>query len=105
MLMEQYELMGNTLALQYGGSDAHSVFFQRQKGEWEASTRGKVSRSYPALARVPARRRDGDGQLQCSIVRAAPVLAGPACVATPAPVSGVVHTFLHAASAPAGGCL
>eukprot|EP00983_Pelagomonas_calceolata_P124996 1161171-Pelagomonas_calceolata.AAC.7 len=40
--MEQYELMGNTLALQYGGSDAHSVFFQRQKGEWEASTRGKV---------------------------------------------------------------
>jgi hypothetical protein len=25
--------MGDTLALQYGGSDAHSLFFQRQKGD------------------------------------------------------------------------
>lgn len=41
-VMPQYEQMGDTLAMQYGGSDAHSVFFQRQKGGWEASTRSKV---------------------------------------------------------------
>jgi hypothetical protein len=33
--------MGHTLALQYGGSEAHAVFFQRKKGEWEAATQGK----------------------------------------------------------------
>lgn len=42
MLMSMYEHMGNTLALQYGGSEAHSVFFDRKKGEWEATTQSKV---------------------------------------------------------------
>eukprot|EP00798_Chlamydomonas_sp_ICE-L_P001338 gene1338-32695_t len=28
--------------LGYGGSDAHSVFFQRQKGEWEATTQSRA---------------------------------------------------------------
>lgn len=42
VLMEAYEVMGNTLALQYGGSDAHSLFFQRKKGQSEASLRSKV---------------------------------------------------------------
>ncbi|KAL6758620.1 hypothetical protein V8C86DRAFT_1459914 [Haematococcus lacustris] len=41
VLSSQYEFMGDSLAMQYGGSDAHSVFFQRQKGGWEASTLGK----------------------------------------------------------------
>ncbi|MEW5317861.1 MAG: hypothetical protein WDW38_009125 [Sanguina aurantia] len=41
VLMEQYESMGHTLALQYGGSEAHSVFFERKKGEWEAATQSR----------------------------------------------------------------
>lgn len=40
-LMNLYENMGDSLALQYGGSEAHSVFFQRQKGNWEATTQSK----------------------------------------------------------------
>ncbi len=39
--MEMYELMGHELALQYGGSEAHSVFFQRRRGEWEAATQSR----------------------------------------------------------------
>ena len=27
--------------LQYGGSEAHSMFFQRQRGDWEAATQGR----------------------------------------------------------------
>lgn len=41
VLMEQFESMGHTLALQYGGSEAHSVFFERKKGEWEAATQSR----------------------------------------------------------------
>ena len=44
--MGMYEQMGNTLALQYGGSEAHSVFFDRKKGEWEATTQSKVCGVY-----------------------------------------------------------
>ncbi len=36
-----FQAMGNTLSLQYGGSEAHSVFFDRRKGEWEAATQSK----------------------------------------------------------------
>ena len=28
-------------ALQYGGSEAHSTFFQRQRGDWEAATQSR----------------------------------------------------------------
>ncbi len=51
VLMEQYETMGNTIAMQYGGSDAHSMFFQRKKGQWEAGSRSKVRRR--AASRCP----------------------------------------------------
>ena len=44
-LMGMYEQMGNTISLQYGGSEAHSVFFDRKKGEWEATTQSKVWQS------------------------------------------------------------
>lgn len=27
--------------MQYGGSEAHSTFFQRQRGDWEAATQGR----------------------------------------------------------------
>ena len=27
--------------LQYGGSEAHSTFFQRQRGDWEAATQSR----------------------------------------------------------------
>jgi len=40
-LMNLYESMGDCIALQYGGSEAHSVFFKRQKGTWEATTQSK----------------------------------------------------------------
>lgn len=40
-LMEMYEEMGHTLAMQYGGSEAHAEFFQRKKGEWEATTQSR----------------------------------------------------------------
>lgn len=41
VLMGMYEAMGDTLSLQYGGSEAHSAFFQRRKGESEAAMQGK----------------------------------------------------------------
>jgi hypothetical protein len=41
VLMGMYERMGDTLALQYGGSEAHNAFFNRRKGAWEAATRGR----------------------------------------------------------------
>ncbi|PRW58397.1 phosphoinositide phosphatase SAC1 [Chlorella sorokiniana] len=40
-LMDSYEQMGHTLALQYGGSEAHATFFQRQRGDWEAATQSR----------------------------------------------------------------
>lgn len=41
VLMGMYERMGDTLAMQYGGSEAHNAFFNRKKGAWEAATRGR----------------------------------------------------------------
>ena len=40
-LMDMYEEMGDVLAYQYGGSEAHSKFFKRQKGSWEVTTQSK----------------------------------------------------------------
>ncbi|KAK9823645.1 hypothetical protein WJX72_004414 [[Myrmecia] bisecta] len=40
-LMDMYEAMGNVLARQYGGSEAHSTFFQRERGDWEAATQSR----------------------------------------------------------------
>ncbi|KAL4430910.1 hypothetical protein ABPG75_006166 [Micractinium tetrahymenae] len=40
-LMDLWERMGHTVALQYGGSEAHATFFQRQRGDWEARTQSK----------------------------------------------------------------
>lgn len=40
-LMTLYEGMGNALAMQYGGSDAHQMVFQRIKGEWATVTRSR----------------------------------------------------------------
>mmetsp|Transcript_42874 Transcript_42874/g.101793 ORF Transcript_42874/g.101793 Transcript_42874/m.101793 type:complete len:375 (-) Transcript_42874:674-1798(-) len=37
----RYEAMGNCLAQQYGGSDAHTKFFKDQRGEWGALTQGE----------------------------------------------------------------
>lgn len=39
--MDSFEQMGHTLALQYGGSEAHATFFQRQRGDWEAATQSR----------------------------------------------------------------
>jgi len=36
-----YEAMGNCLAQQYGGSDAHTKFFKDQRGEWGARTQSE----------------------------------------------------------------
>ena len=33
--------MGNSIAVQYGGSEAHSAFFQRKKGHWESTMQGR----------------------------------------------------------------
>ncbi|KAK9845465.1 hypothetical protein WJX81_007167 [Elliptochloris bilobata] len=38
-LMAMYEQMGNALARQYGGSEAHAAVFQRQRGDWQPATR------------------------------------------------------------------
>ena len=40
-LMAQYEAMGDALAQQYGGSEAHAKFFQRFKGSWEYALQSK----------------------------------------------------------------
>lgn len=36
-----YEIMGNVIALQYGGSEAHGKFFERMRGRSEAATKSK----------------------------------------------------------------
>lgn len=38
-LMKMYETMGDTLAIQYGGSEAHRAFFKNQRGHWSAATK------------------------------------------------------------------
>ncbi|WOL02658.1 phosphoinositide phosphatase SAC3-like [Canna indica] len=40
-LMEFYERMGDTLALQYGGSAAHNKIFSERRGQWKATTQSQ----------------------------------------------------------------
>lgn len=40
-LMAVYESMGDTLALQYGGSTAHNKIFQERRGQWKAATQSQ----------------------------------------------------------------
>ncbi|KAL3322148.1 hypothetical protein AABB24_039662 [Solanum stoloniferum] len=40
-LMQIYEEMGDTLALQYGGSAAHNKIFSEMRGQWKAATRSQ----------------------------------------------------------------
>ncbi|XP_039124936.1 phosphoinositide phosphatase SAC2-like isoform X2 [Dioscorea cayenensis subsp. rotundata] len=40
-LMMLYEQMGDTLALQYGGSAAHNKIFSERRGQWKAATQSQ----------------------------------------------------------------
>ncbi|KAF8776086.1 hypothetical protein HU200_003768 [Digitaria exilis] len=40
-LMDFYERMGDTLAIQYGGSAAHNKIFCEQRGQWKAATQSQ----------------------------------------------------------------
>ncbi|KAH6773343.1 Phosphoinositide phosphatase family protein [Perilla frutescens var. frutescens] len=40
-LMKMYEAMGDTLALQYGGSAAHNKIFSERRGQWKAATQSQ----------------------------------------------------------------
>lgn len=40
-LMKLYEEMGDTLALQYGGSAAHNKIFSERRGQWKAATQSQ----------------------------------------------------------------
>ncbi|KAF7813987.1 phosphoinositide phosphatase SAC2-like isoform X2 [Senna tora] len=40
-LMTVYESMGDTLALQYGGSAAHNKIFSERRGQWKAATQSQ----------------------------------------------------------------
>ncbi|PSR96966.1 Phosphoinositide phosphatase [Actinidia chinensis var. chinensis] len=40
-LMRLYERMGDTLALQYGGSAAHNKIFSQRRGQWKAATQSQ----------------------------------------------------------------
>ncbi|CAB4272227.1 unnamed protein product [Prunus armeniaca] len=40
-LMRVYEAMGDTLALQYGGSAAHNKIFSETRGQWKAATQSQ----------------------------------------------------------------
>ncbi|KAG0469365.1 hypothetical protein HPP92_018693 [Vanilla planifolia] len=40
-LMQFYERMGDTLALQYGGSAAHNKVFSERRGQWKAATQSQ----------------------------------------------------------------
>ncbi|KAI4325377.1 hypothetical protein MLD38_030783 [Melastoma candidum] len=40
-LMDVYEAMGDTLAMQYGGSPAHNKIFSASRGQWNAATQSQ----------------------------------------------------------------
>ncbi|KAG6475223.1 hypothetical protein ZIOFF_064441 [Zingiber officinale] len=40
-MMDLYERMGDTLALQYGGSGAHNKIFSERRGQWKAATQSQ----------------------------------------------------------------
>ncbi|XP_015061610.1 phosphoinositide phosphatase SAC2-like isoform X1 [Solanum pennellii] len=59
-LMQIYEEMGDTLALQYGGSAAHNKIFSEMRGQWKAATRSQeiirsVQRYYRNACMDPAK--------------------------------------------------
>ncbi|KAG0469400.1 hypothetical protein HPP92_018728, partial [Vanilla planifolia] len=45
-LMQFYERMGDTLALQYGGSAAHNKVFSERRGQWKAATQSQEFLGY-----------------------------------------------------------
>ncbi|GAB4817891.1 hypothetical protein N2152v2_004937 [Parachlorella kessleri] len=71
-LLDGYECMGNTLSLQYGGSEAHTAFFQRQRGDWEPATQSRdvltSIRRYYSNAYTDAEKQDAINLLLGSFV-------------------------------------
>ncbi|XP_030523762.1 phosphoinositide phosphatase SAC2-like isoform X2 [Rhodamnia argentea] len=61
-LMRIYETMGDTLALQYGGSAAHNKIFSERRGQWKAATQSqeflRTLQRYYSNAYVDAEKQD-----------------------------------------------
>ncbi|KAK0596188.1 hypothetical protein LWI29_013478 [Acer saccharum] len=61
-LMKMYETMGDTLALQYGGSAAHNKIFCERRGQWKAATHSqeffRTLQRYYSNAYVDAEKQD-----------------------------------------------
>nr|XP_043635518.1 phosphoinositide phosphatase SAC2-like isoform X2 [Erigeron canadensis] len=61
-LMEVYEKMGDTLALQYGGSAAHNKIFSQRRGQWKAATQSqeffRTIQRYYSNAYMDAQKQD-----------------------------------------------
>ncbi|KAI4386912.1 hypothetical protein MLD38_004788 [Melastoma candidum] len=61
-LMDVYEAMGDTLALQYGGSPAHNKVFSASRGQWNAATQSqeffRTLQRYYSNAYVDAEKQD-----------------------------------------------
>ncbi|XP_051148170.1 phosphoinositide phosphatase SAC2-like isoform X2 [Andrographis paniculata] len=61
-LMTIYEAMGDTLALQYGGSAAHNKIFSERRGQWKAATQSqeflRTLRRYYSNAYMDAEKQD-----------------------------------------------
>ncbi|KAF8012823.1 hypothetical protein BT93_I0858 [Corymbia citriodora subsp. variegata] len=61
-LMGIYETMGDTLALQYGGSAAHNKIFSERRGQWKAATQSqeflRTLQRYYSNAYVDAEKQD-----------------------------------------------
>ncbi|CAL1376299.1 unnamed protein product [Linum trigynum] len=61
-LMRLYELMGDTLARQYGGSAAHNKIFSERRGQWKAATQSqeffRTLQRYYSNAYVDAQKQD-----------------------------------------------
>lgn len=64
----RYERMGNSIAVQYGGSEAHSSFFQRRRGHWESTLHSRdvltsIRRFYSnAITDAEKQARQGTGR-------------------------------------------
>ncbi|KAK3413593.1 hypothetical protein EUGRSUZ_I02139 [Eucalyptus grandis] len=61
-LMRIYETMGDTLALQYGGSAAHNKIFSERRGQWKAATQSqeflRTLQRYYSNAYIDAEKQD-----------------------------------------------
>ncbi|XP_071686079.1 phosphoinositide phosphatase SAC2-like isoform X2 [Rutidosis leptorrhynchoides] len=61
-LMSVYERMGDTLALQYGGSAAHNKIFSQRRGQWKAATQSqeffRTLQRYYSNAYMDAQKQD-----------------------------------------------